>query len=145
MSIEDRLRHGLAREASTAGVEEALETTFRRQQKSVRRRMYRRRRPGGCAGRDAPLGDATRLRRKGTRHGDPGASVGFEGSWVSHLNRGQVVRQIRAAGLGRWVEEFLVHERLSRHHTFVYTFDGNRFEVADFQRGGDGTSAGKAA
>jgi hypothetical protein len=137
MSVEDRLRAGLAREASTDGVENALETTFRRRRASLRRRIV-----GGIVLASAVVATVPwtvrQLGAEGTRPvtATPEPSTAFEGSWVSHLTRRQVVDQIRAAGLGKWVRPFLAHEQVRKHQTIVYSFDGGTFKVVDYQPGG---------
>ena len=138
MSIEDRLRAGRGREPSSDGVEQALEATFLRRRASIRRRII----IGGVAlaAAVAVMAPAA-IQQFGSRGTEPvtttpAPSTAFEGSWVSHLTRRQVVDQIRAAGLGKWVRPFLAHEQIRRHQTFVYSFDGDTFTVADYQQGG---------
>lgn len=66
----------------------------------------------------------------------PEHSSAFEGSWVSHLTRRQVIDQIKAAGLQEWVRPFLAHEQIRKQQTLVYTFTDHSFKVADYGQGG---------
>lgn len=137
MSIEDRLRVGLAQEASPDGVEQALEATLRRRRTSIRRRIV-----GGAVLAVAVAAIAPwALHQPGSRGPStlattPERSNAFEGSWVSHLTRRQVIDQIKAAGLEEWVKPFLAHEQISKQQTLVYTFTDHSFTVADYGQGG---------
>lgn len=137
MSIEDRLRVGLAQEARPDGVEQALEATLRRRQTSIRRRII-----GGVvlAAVVAAISPWA-MHQSGSRESNPVTTTpehanAFEGSWVSHVTRRQVVEQIKAAGLGKWVKPFLAHEQIRKHQTLVYTFTDHSFKVADYGQGG---------
>ena len=145
MPIEDRLRSGLAGEASTAGVEQAMQRVFQQRRTSLRRRIaaavavactliavapWATHRWGSA---DLDGSDPTGVVKEDSPEPDSSA---IEGQWVSHLTRRQMVEHIKDAGLGEWVEEFLDHEKPTPHYTAVYTFDGDAFEVAYFEKGG---------
>jgi hypothetical protein len=60
----------------------------------------------------------------------------IDGTWISHRTKQQIVKQIEAAGLGRWTRPFLLGQDIQPRYTAVYTFKDGRFSVAYFERGG---------
>jgi hypothetical protein len=137
MSIEDRLRRGLASEVSRDGVEQALEATLRRRRTTIRRRVL-----GGVVLATSVAAISPWAVHQWNSEGadpvttTPEPSNAIEGSWVSHLTRRQVVDQIKAAGLEEWVKPFLAHEQIRKHQTLVYSFTDDSFKVADYGQGG---------
>ena len=64
------------------------------------------------------------------------SSSAIDGTWISHLTREDITRQIEKAGLAKWTKQFLVRERIQANNTAVYTFADGRFQVAYFEEGG---------
>ena len=145
MPIEDRLRSGLTGEASSAGVEQAMQRVFQQRRTSLRRRWVAAA-VGACAVTalgpwavqllDSSDPDAAHPSGVVNEDSPPPVSSAIDGQWVSHLTRRQMVEHIKDAGLGEWVEDFLDHEKPTPRYTAVYTFDSDTFEVAYLEQGG---------